>query len=1095
MKRGLVSIFGVIAMAIVLVANAAAQTSTARMSGVITDASGGVLPGVQVMVRNVQTGVSRSLTTNDRGRYVAAELPPGSYEITATMNGFDTLLRSGMTLTVGDDPTVNLTLQVGSVSTQVTVTGEAPLVNTTSSGVSGVVEEARITSLPLNGRDFSQLALGQAGALNVRTAAAATASKGFGARVSLSGSRPMDTGWSLDGSNINSVGNFATPGSAAGVVLGVDAIREFRVVTGGGYSAEYGGYSGGVVQMVTKSGTNQLHGSAFGLHRNDNFDANSWEANKGRREKSEFRRNQFGGSAGGPIRRDKAFFFAAYEGLRQARVGAIDISNVPDLNIRRGILPDGRQVQVAPIIRPYLDIWPQPNGESIGNGVARRYTPLDTITNENYLVARADYQLNDSQKLFSRFVYDDGTDANPSTLGVYTSTVTSQQRFTTLQYENILSPTLLWTSSFAFNRNGLSPIITSNIDYPKNLFFLHHPYPPSLGYAGVASFSGADQPSFRIQNKWELSQAFSYSMGNHTLKYGGSWAYNGFNNNGPAAGAFGTFSWINAEQFLIDGGMETLTAEVAGADTARTVRQQVYGFYFQDDWRMSPTFSLNLGLRYEPWTSPTEKWNRASTYKDWVTATKFSHISTDGINTYFDSPGETTFSPRVGIAWDVNGDGKTAVRAGGGIFHLMLLTPYLNTVTRKNPPDAATLIQNNPGVGLAGAGAYLTSRTAAALSTTLNPDTFSEAIQFDLDPMYEIKFNLAIERQILPDLSVAVGYIGNRGTHLTMKSDCNARPSIQVNGRPFVPTNTAANPWPRVNPNNGVITCSHSDAKSFYNAMTVEVKKRVSHGFQFQTVYTWSKTVDDSTTGLGNSDFGEGLVTQPYNHKADRGLAATHIGQNLGINGLWSIPAPADTGLLAQMFGGWQVSSIFSISSGAAVGPTLRGVSAPDGRRSVNEQHPELVPGRTAQSMTTGTTAGCTYVNGTPGPYNAAAPAVNSIAPGQQLGTPDQYFDICAFSRPVAGFYGNAGRNIIIGPGFTNIDISLLKNTKIGFTEGSRLQFHADFFNLFNHPSFGRPASATLQNAGNGNPFTGGGQITSTSSSARQVQFGLKLIF
>jgi hypothetical protein len=1067
-----------------------AQTSTARVTGLVSDETGAVLPAVQVVVHNVATGATRNITSNERGRYVAAELPPGSYEITATMTGFDTLVRSGITLTVGQDALINLAMRVGSITQQVTVTGEAPLVNTTSSGVSGVVDEQRLANLPLNGRDFGQLALGQPGALNVRTAASADASKGFGTRVSLSGSRPMDTGWSLDGTNINSVGNFATPGSAAGVILGVDAVREFRVVTGGGYSAEYGGYSGGVIQMVTKSGTNQFRGTAFAVHRNDNVDANSWENNRkpAGGDKAEFRRNQFGGSLGGPIRTDKAFFFGAFEGLRQARTGEALISEVPDLNIRRGILPDGRQVQIAASIKPYLDIWPQPNGELLFDqqgrptGVARRYTPTDAITDENYMVARSDYRINDNQTIFGRLTFDNAESSSPDGQGVYNREVLSRQRFATLQYENILTPTLLWSSSFSFNRTNLSPEIQDNIGYPSNLFYMHHQYPPTLSYAGVSSFSGADQPSFRIQNKWEASQAFSYSTGNHTLKFGGSWTYIGFNNNGPAAGAFGSFSWTSAELFLTDAPLENLTVEVAGADTARTVQQTIYGFYFQDDWRMRPNFSLNLGLRYEPWGSPGEKWGRVSTFKDWVTATQFSNPATDGTDVYLNSPGEKSFSPRVGFAWDVNGDGRTAIRAGAGIFHVMILAPYLNTITRKNPPDAGTLTNNRPGVNFANSPAYVTARTPGIRSLTLTPDTFSEIIQFDLDPMYELKFNFTVEREIVPNLSVALGYVGNRGTHLTMKSDCNAVPAVLVNGRPFVaapPTPTT--PPARVNPNNGVITCSHSDAKSFYNAMTLEVKKRLSRGFQFQTVYTWSKTVDDSTTGLGNSDFGEGVNPQPYNHKSDRGLAATHTGQNLAINGQWSLPSPTSSGLVSHLFGGWRISSIFSASSGVPVGPKLRGSggsgSAPDGARSANNQNPELVADRTVESMTSGTTAGC------PG-----------LAGSQKLGTPDQYFDPCAFTRPERGFYGNAGRNIIIGPAFVNVDFSLLKSTPIGINEGSLLQFHADFFNVANHPNFGRPASSVIQ-LNNGNVFPGAGQITSTASSERQIQFGLKLMF
>ncbi|MSO20032.1 MAG: TonB-dependent receptor [Acidobacteria bacterium] len=1056
---------------------ALAQSSTAIISGVVADGSGAIIPSVQVAARNVETGRQRTGVADAAGRYSIPELTPGPYEITVSHTGFETLVRQGITLTVGQEARINLTMRLGAISQQVTITEQAPLVDTSSSGVSGVVEEKRITELPLNGRDFSQLALVQPGVLSVRNANSG-ATRGFGAVLALAGSRPSETGWTLDGTNVTSVGTFSTPGSAGGGVLGVDAVREFRVITGGGYSAEYGGYSGGIVQMVTKSGTNQFHGTAFALHRNDNLDATTWEANRAGKGKPEFRRNQFGGSLGGPVMRDKFFFLGAYEGLRQARVGDNLIERVPDLNVRRGILPNGTQVAVSPSIRPYLDLWPLPNEPAAGDGTAIRNTPSNAVTNEDYYVTRSDYTINDNRSLFFRYTHDDADQSIPRQLGVYNTLIVSRTRYATAQFNNTLSPALLSTSSMSFNRSNISPDVFLNIDYPANLYFMHHGYPPTFVYAGVDPFGVVDAPRLSVLNKWEMSQSMFYTKGAHSLKFGGLYQHTGFNTNGPSAGVYGSFDWNSAASFLADNTMQTLQVEVPGAATARTIRGDFFGFYLQDSWQVRPTFTLNLGLRYEPWTSPTEKWDRVATYRDWVTATQFSHSSTDGTTTYLNSPGEKSFSPRVGFAWDLNGDGKTAIRGGAGIFHMIVTPPYLSTIARKNPPDAGTLIASD-ATNLAGAASYALAATPRIRSITLSPSTFSEFITYDLDPMYELKFNLTVEREVIPNLSVALGYVGNRATHILTKSDCNAAPSIQVNGRAFVAART-----PRVNQNNGVITCSTSDGKSFYNAMTVEVKRRLSRGLQFQTAYTWAKTVDDSTTGGGNADYFEGILTQPYDHKADRGLAAIHLGHNLVMNGLWALPSPQGEGLPVKLLGGWHLTSIFSATSGVPARVKLRGRSAPDLSRSANNQTPELGPGRTSKDIWTGVTAGC------PG-----------VAAGQRLGTPDLYYDPCAYTIPPAapaglaggGFYGNAGRNTILGPAYFNLDFSLKKSTPIGLGESGQLLFHLDSFNLMNHPNFGAPQDQVRANTGA--LVAGAGKISSTSHSERQLQLGLKLIF
>lgn len=1025
-----------------------AQTTTATVAGLIADESGGAIPGAEVVIINMETGVRRSAKGDDAGRYRIPQLPPGVYEASVTMAGFETTVRQGMTLQVGQEISLNFTMKVGAVTEQVTVVGEAPLVDTSTSAVTGVVEAKRITDLPLNGRDFTQLALVQPGVFSLRSTASSS-QKGFGTRISIAGTRPEQTAWLLDGSNIRSFSNFGTPGNAGGAMNGVDAVREFQVLTSN-YGAEFGG-SGGVINMVTRSGTNQVHGTVYEFLRNDVFDARNFFD----RVKPSLTRNQFGGSLGGPVHKDRTFIFGNYEGLRQIK-GNTSIAFVPDANAHRGTLPDG-PVQLAASTRPFLDVFPLPNGPSIGGGLAQLITQKRQATRDDYFLVRADHHLSDAQTLFGRFTFDQSHSDTPNDIPVWTSIIEVPTRYASVGYDRVLSPTFLSASRIAYNRTRIGSLPTLLIDAPKNLYVFSDERPPSITFTGGTTlFAGLNDSFDSVLNLYEVAQAFSTNRGSQSWKFGFSYTRQDLNARASSK-RMGLASWPTLRSFLSDGTLEEMEVGVPGTTTARSMRQSVYGAYFQDDWKIRPSLTINLGVRYEPFSAPSEKWGRNSTVADWRTASEYNYGPDVRV---WNSPAKKYFSPRFGFAWDVKGNGKTAVRGGFGMFYPVLGPPFYRSAVVKNPPYAGN-IELPDGNNLASAPAYIIANGPSRLSAKMIPDkTTFDTYQKDQDSQYEMKANLTVQRELGANMAVSVGYVGSRSIHLWSQMFANAVDRIMVNGRPFVPAGA-----PRPNPKTGPGLARYTNAQAFYNGLQLEMKKRFSHGLQFQTSYTFSKNIDNSTTGSASSDFNEGPSSQPYDLNADRGLSALHQAQNLVINGSYLIPSPIQSGAGNYLLSGWQVNSIFTAAAGTPFQATVSGTNAPDRGPTTGSQHPDLVAGRSFQSLATG--------------------------------QPNGWIDTTAFTLPPAGFYGNAGRNIIPGPGVLIVDLSLMKTTPIGRSEARRMEFRADFFNLGNRSNFASPPLSRTRvfNASNRRPVAGVGILTNTSTTSRQLQFSLKLVF
>ena len=1018
-----------------LTAGAASAQTAATITGTILDPNGNVLPGVTVTARNTDTALVRTAVTGEEGRYVIPMLPPGAYEVRAELSSFKPHVRRQVQLSIAQALVLNITLEIGGLTEEVTVTGETSVINTSSAELSYLVGSEAIEQLPLNGRNYTDLALLQPGVLAFpHRDGGSVVAHGLG--MSINGQDPRSNVYLLDGTLQNDFTN-GPAGSAAGTALGTETIREFRVESNA-YSAEFGRNAGGQINVLTKSGANTLDGSLYLFHRNEALDARNY-FDVG--DQPDFYRHQFGATMGGPIARDRTFFFVGYEALIE-RLGRTVSTVVPDDNARFGILPSGT-VPVNSAVAPYLAEYPRANGPSLGQGLAVYNFPFDQELDQHFAQGRIDYNLGGGTQFFARYTFDDTDQFLPTDYPQFPRNFISRNQFFTSEYRRVVSPRTLNTTRLSFSRTAIGQNVQSNTSSPLAPFVGDREV-GAIDIGGLRRFGPQVSGNLRlVQNVFALQNDFVHTRGRHVIKAGGLAEHYRDNMVNPTF-SMGIFSFADLGAFLANS-PSTFIGLTPEAQFDRYWRFTLFGFYVQDDVQLTPRVTLNAGLRYEFTTLPEEKYGRDSALPDLM-------ASEPVVGPLYENPTYTNLSPRAGVAWDLFGDGSTAVRAGYGL--------YFNTMNHQN---LIVTVTNPP----------FTPRPVIVRPTFPNPP-FDRAgaisirpIQFDLENPRVHVFNANVQREIWGQTALTIGYAGSRGRHLLRSGDVNlARPTgTTADGRPFIAAGT-----PRMNRAFSTIELKSSDGESWYNALIIEARRRFLDGFSVQSSYTFSKSEDTTQASTFFSDATNGTTSALPEFIPDynRGPSDFDIRHNWVLNFTWALPFGSGlTGVPGAMLGGWNLSGIWTMKSGNPLTvfvTTNRSRSQwnPSRGPGIGQDRPDYAPGF--------------------GPDNAV------------LGTPEAWFSPDAFALQPAGTFGNTGRGDFTGPNLRTLDMALTKAARFG--DAARLEFRLEAFNLLNRTNFGAPELRAFAGARDNEPVLATfGRISNTVTTARQIQIGVRATF
>jgi hypothetical protein len=1106
-----------------------AQVAGGTLTGTITDPSGAEVPDAQIGIKDLATGVERTVTTNKEGFYIAANLLPAEYQVTVTASGFNTEIKTGIKINVGAQQEFNLTLQVGTVTHRVEVTAEAPAVQLASSDISATVEATTVRELPLNGRSWTDLAALQPGVDTIQTqpsfsSGADRGNRGFGQQLTISGARPQQNNYRLDGISLNDYANGA-PGSVLGGSLGVDAIQEFSVLTSN-YSAEYGKTSGGVINAITRSGTGAYHGSVYEFLRNSALDARNFFDGP---QIPSFKRNQFGGSIGGPIIKERTFFFFDYEGIRQSK-GITAVTTVPSVDARNGILHDQNpgptqgqiiNVTIDPNVQKFLAFYHLPDAGSptfqFGDIAQYSFAGQQAVS-ENFYTGRLDHKFSEKDSASGTYLFDKTPYTSPDGVNDVLLTTKSSRQIAVLEETHIFKPTFANSVRFGYNYENVDNNVGAKALIPEAGDTSFGVFPgrtaPQVFVTGLTTFLGGvggESEYFYHWNTFQIYDDAFINKGTHTLKFG--FAVERMQLEIKALSDPNAIFKFGGLKDFYTNNPSRFQGGIASTLSPRNLRQTLAGGYIQDDWRWKPNVTLNLGLRYEMVTVPTETAGKLSVLRNISDETP--HLG----NPFFNNPTTKNFEPRVGFAWDPFRDGKMAVRGGFGLFDVLPLPYQFTLLTTLAAPFFAYTSLNNPMGADPTRGPFFDNIDIANLPANKLRATFIEP---NPKRNYVMQWNLNVQYQLTPSLTSLVAYVGSRGIHQPYRPDDAdivlpslttsgyLFPKVDVFGNQFSPVCNSvdpnATPDPscappsRINENYGSVRGMFYEGRSYFNALELQLAKRMSHGFQAQGTFTWGRSVDTSSATVAGDAFGNSVASPQFffNPRVNRGVSDYNIGKTLVINGLWELPSPKSiTGPARFLTEGWQLGLIFTASSGVPFSPTFGTGNDPTGTLSSDDwAYPDRLGGAGCHSLTN---------SGNPDNYIKTGCFAVPVAPSQA------FFDAnCDPAPPTLGaallpgdlrcfnLRGNAGRNILTGPGTTEVDFSIFKNNYIRkISENFNVQFRAEIFNLLNHANFAPPVTPDNSDIfdASGAPTGIAGVLTRTSTTAREIQFAIKVIF